>query len=136
MGSVIGVDQFAKSINDMMKNINTKLAYNLEPAIRQSAIKGRRTTARVARRTFRSDSSPVRGRYSLNFSYKMKKTGYGVSAEVGNKKYPGLVHLLEKGHKTVGGNDVKAYPHVIDGANDAFEELEKRVDAAVEKALK
>ncbi|MEE1210033.1 MAG: hypothetical protein U0K60_08340 [Parafannyhessea umbonata] len=36
---------------------------------------------------------------------------------------PGLVHLLEKGHATLGGRRTRAFPHVKPAADDTFEKV-------------
>lgn len=134
---VIPIDKFTASIDGIFDSVDKKLVAGLESSIRKSLNTGKRTVQRVAKSTFKDNTSGVRGRYAPNFTYKIVKHSDGsVSGEIGNKKYPGLVHLLEKGHKTNGGFDVPAYPHMADGAEDAFKKMEKLVDRVVESALK
>ena len=141
MSKTIGVDEFALSIEEIMKGVTVKLGTESGKAVKKSLQTGARKVRSKANTLFRKDTSPVQGRYHLTFSYKWKPDKYGgATGEVGNKKYPGLVHLLEKGHRTTGAfrggsGFVVGRPHMKPGADKAFAMFEKLMDEAVKKAL-
>jgi hypothetical protein len=58
---------------------------------------------------------------------------FGASAVIYNEKYPGLVHLLEKGHALRNGGRTAAKPHVAPVQEWMNEELRKRIKEAIKK---
>mgnify|MGYP007038283179 CR=1 FL=1 len=60
---------------------------------------------------------------------------------MGNERYPGLPHLLEKGHRTIGavygGGDgfVPGSEHMAPAYDVAVELFESEIDKAVDAAL-
>ena len=142
MGSSVAADEFAVEIGRIMDGVSKNLVMSTSKAVHDTARYGARRVRKIAKPKFRMDSSHVKGRYHKSFSFKTKRERYGTSAEIGSKAFPGLVHLLEKGHRTggafrVGGDGfVEGRPHVKPAAKDAFKKFEKQVSAAVDKALR
>ena len=55
--------------------------------------------------------------------------------EIGSASMPGLAHLLEKGHASVGGGFVSGREHIAPAADEAFDDFERRLGASVERAI-
>lgn len=75
------------------------------------------------------------GRYARSIHHHMLQGGNTPEGEIGSPSMPGLAHLLEKGHASIGGGAVPAYEHIAPAAEDAFLELERMMDDAVEEAI-
>lgn len=93
------------------------------------------TLARV-----KKDSPRDRGDYVKGWKVVRDKTRKTTS--VRNVDYPGLTHLLEKGHviknqyggwtrKSGGGSDTDPRPHIIPAQEWAAEEVERRIEEAI-----
>lgn len=131
MGSDISVsaDRFAAAIDDIVRGIDEGTAKRMPGCVREACQEAKKVT---------KANAPARtGSYRAGFSYRVKSANGGrdVSGEVGNKDLPGLVHLLEKGHATIGGGRVQGYPHVSDGADAGFKALEDAVSDAIDEVL-
>ncbi len=133
-----GIDEFASTLNSMLDEVVNGIDDGLEPAVRKACQKANRVTKKKAKGNF-SDASMKyqlkKGRYYTGFEYKVKRGKFHVTGEVGNKKYPGLVHLLEKGHATIGGGRVPGRKHLETGFEEGRKVLEEEVEKAVEAAL-
>lgn len=145
----VTADKFSIGIKDIMDTIDVSLRANLNECVRESCKMGARLARRGAKKLFKTNTSNVHGRYSKNFSYQIKSNRDSVIGEIGNRKYPGLVHLLEKGHRTINGarsasggigtinmGSVPAYPHLAPAADETFDHFNKVVKKALDKALK
>ena len=80
-----------------------------------------------------SGKSPKRSAYKSGWSKKVVTNRMGASATIYNGKYPGLVHLLEKGHALRNGGRSAAFPHVEPVQDWMSEELQKRIKEAIQK---
>jgi len=81
-------------------------------------------------------NSPRRfGGYARSWRYKLTNKGKFVTGEVGNSKYPGLVHLLEKGHAKTGGGRVRPYVHLAPAAKSGEEMLIRLSETVIEEAI-
>ena len=120
-------DRFAVKLNEMLADIADGIEGGLEPVVRDAC--------KVGRKEARANAPVMTGKYKRGFTYKVKGSGSKVTGEVGNRLKPGLVHLLEKGHATIGGGRVKAYPHVAPAADEAFSVLEDGIDELVGRVL-
>lgn len=76
------------------------------------------------------------GKYASSISHHMLQGGDTPEGEIGSPTVPGLVHLLEKGHASVGGGFVGGREHVAPASEEAFKEFEQEVDKGVEAALR
>ena len=135
---VIEPEQFAITLDEILKGIPIELLPGLQKAVRKSARKGRRSVKANARKAgFRlatsKGPSKTASTYIKGWSYRMKSNSDGAAAEIGNEEFPGLAHLLEKGHARVGGGRVQAYPHIKQAAQDAENVLVEEVLKAVDE---
>lgn len=80
-----------------------------------------------------SGKSSKRGAYKTGWSKKVIANRFGASAIIYNGKFPGLVHLLEKGHALRSGGRSRAIPHVAPVQDWMNEELRKRIEEAIKK---
>lgn len=80
-----------------------------------------------------SGKSPKRSAYKSGWRKKVETNRLGTSAVIYNEKYPGLVHLLEKGHALRNGGRTAANPHVAPVQEWMNEELRKRIKEAIQK---
>lgn len=124
----VGEDKFAMSLESLLHDVDT----NISECIVKPVGSAVRYGAKVARW-----AAPMRtGEYAGGFTSTTDRTGQKhCIGTVYNKKKPGLVHLLEKGHATIGGGRVRAYPHMIIAADEAFALLEKELDKAIDRGL-
>ena len=128
----VGADKFAASLENILSGVET----NISECIVKPVSTAVRYGAKVARW-----SAPMRtGEYCSGFTSKTDRTGKRhCIGTVYNKKKPGLVHLLEKGHNRVVNGVVvgraKAYPHMIIAADETFALLEKELDKAIDRGL-
>lgn len=75
------------------------------------------------------------GRYARSIHHHMLAGGDLPEGEIGSPSMPGLAHLLEKGHSMIGGGSVPAYEHIAPAADDAFEDVEREMERAVDDAI-
>lgn len=75
------------------------------------------------------------GKYASSINHHMLKGGENPEGEIGSPTVPGLVHLLEKGHASVGGGFVGARVHVAPAAEETFKKFENELGKRIEEAL-
>lgn len=75
------------------------------------------------------------GKYANSISHHMLQGGDNPEGEIGSPTVPGLVHLLEKGHASVGGGSVGPRVHVAPAAEETFKKFEMEMGKKVEEAL-
>ena len=80
-----------------------------------------------------SGKSPKRSEYKSGWQKKVITNRFGSGAIIYNGKYPGLVHLLEKGHALRNGGRARARVHVAPVQDWMNEELRKRIEEAIKK---
>lgn len=122
----IDADRFGATMQQILGDLAEQVNQGSGRAVRKAAKKGRDETE--------ANAPELTGGYKEGWTYKVKKTPEGWVAEVGNKKKPGLAHLLEKGHARVGGGRVDPSPkggHIGPAADKAFDELIEQVNAEV-----
>lgn len=126
-----GTDNFSRTMEELLDDLSDDVKAVSKKAVRKSAQKGRQSVRANARKVGpHAGGLKITGEYIKGWAYKVVETDKSYSAEIGNKRKPGLAHLLEKGHAKVGGGrDVPAYPHIADAADETFETF---VDAVKE----
>lgn len=76
------------------------------------------------------------GKYARSIRHHMMSPGGDhPEGEIGSASLPGLPHLLEKGHATVGGGFVAGRKHIEPAAEEAFKDFEKKIDKVVSDAI-
>lgn len=123
-------DGFTVAMSDILADVADGIEDGMENAVRETCKMARRKVRSYARQKFGGT-----GAYAKGFSYRVKGSGSSVSGEVGNRDLPGLVHLLEKGHATIGGGRVEGRPHVSTAAEESYGYLEQRMLDVVGRAL-
>lgn len=78
---------------------------------------------------------PWSDEYRKGFGSHVSK-GAETTSEIGNRNKPGLVHLLEKGHRTLKSRRTQAYPHMAPTFDDMLDYIDDRLGPAVDRALR
>lgn len=124
----VSPDGFSIAISGFMEELSQQCTDAVEPAVKAGCKEGVKLCRSNARAAFGGT-----GEYAKGFGYKIVKEYGRVRGEIGNQAKPGLVHLLECGHATIGGGFVPGRPHVAPAAEEAFrtfeDELDRRIDA-------
>ena len=131
---VVDADEFAIAIDRILNNLGSGTREHVSKAVEKATRAGRKVAKKKAPE--REDEHPMKGEYKRSLTYKVNVKGERFTGEVGSKRFPGLVHLLEKGHATIGGGTVPPYPHMIDGKEEADKVLAKEIGLAVDKAVR
>lgn len=127
--AIIQVDQFSKSMREIIDAIPEHLEKEIPKAVSKSVQSGRK---RVRENIAGFGGWGVRtGRYIQGWASRREQRGNSWVGYVYNKDVPGLAHLLEKGHAKVGGGRVSGREHIAPAAKDTFEEFEKQIEKAV-----
>lgn len=80
------------------------------------------------------EKSPVKtGEYAKSWTRHTIKSDDGIYIRIHQKKKPTLTHLLESGHKSRNGSQVKAIKHIEQTEIDANNELSNEIDRIIEK---
>jgi hypothetical protein len=121
------IDRFAATLESLIGDIPARATDGVEKAVRKQASE----TAKKLRGEFTENIGlhDWSEEYREGFTSRTDRKKLEVSAEIGNKAKPGLVHLLEEGHATLTGRRTRKYPHMepafID-MQEGFEEKAKR----------
>jgi hypothetical protein len=128
------IDRFAATVEQLVGDIPTQMTDGAEKATR--------LTARSTAKKLREESTEGIGvhewsdEYRKGFASRTDRKGLVVSAEVGNKAKPGLVHLLEDGHATLTGRRTRRFPHMEPAFIDMEEDFIRRVKKSVGEELR
>lgn len=128
----VDADRFGAVLKDLLEQVGANVEESYKPAVREAGV--------TARREWRSNWKSVRqgkgnGSYGPSISFTVKDKGKECHVEVGSRSLPGLPHLLEKGHATIGGGFVPGRMHIAPAADTAIEEFERAVSEAIDGAL-
>lgn len=130
----ISPDEFQITLRSIIEEPNEIICDKLEPAIRESLKLAKKICKEYA--PVNPNVKLSKGPYRSGFSMKVKRVSknkvYGV---VKNKKYPGLVHLLEKGHNTLAGHRVNGKTHVMFAKKLAAKDLEARAKQILKDSI-
>lgn len=125
----VEADRFALALDDILRDVQQNVDEVVPVAARNSAKKGAAAVRRNARASFGGT-----GKYAKSWGYKSGKKGQESYAEIGSTM-PGLPHLLEKGHATLGGGHVPGREHIANAAKDTFEDFENELSELIGGAL-
>lgn len=124
-----GVDEFAAALAGMIDKLDRESRRTLDVAIPKAARKARKEWVNAS-------AGWGTGRYSHSIHTHIEKGSVGdTKAEVGSKELPGLPHLLEKGHATIGGGFVDGRVHIANAAENAFKQAFEDVQKGIDKTL-
>lgn len=123
-------DRFAAALDSMLAEVADGVAGGLEPVVREAADLAVDEASSRASALFGGT-----GAYASGFRRKVTGARSRSSAEVGHATLPGLVHLLEKGHATIGGGRVEGREHVAPAADAAFRMLDEGIGELVGRVL-
>lgn len=112
MARAVGADAFSAALEDILGDVDDAAVTALNGAVADGA--------KVTREQWSAGAPVMTGEYAASIAYRVDRTGKRPKATVYSKK-PGLPHLLEKGHATIGGGRVPARPHVAPAAEAGFE---------------
>ena len=113
-GEVVELDDFATSLEGILGDLADYTAEVLEDAVRAGAKEAAKEWRGNAKAALHGDAY----RKTIRFSTKALK---GKPRATVYSTMPGLPHLLEKGHATIGGGRVRAYVHIRPAAEDGFD---------------
>lgn len=127
--TIIDLDEFSAALGEILDRAAEKVPKAARKAVREGLKKGEEE--------WRSNAPVNRGKYKDSIKNHMIRDGGDTpTGEIGSPKMPGLPHLLEKGHAKVGGGRVAGIPHIAPAAEVAFDETEKRLIEALERAFR
>lgn len=76
------------------------------------------------------------GKYARSIRHHMLSSdGETIDGEIGSASMPGLAHLLEKGHASIGGGFVAGKEHIAPAADEAFSKFENDLLEAIQEAI-
>ena len=123
----VDADRFGYGFSQLIEDIGPGIEGALEPAVREGC--------KISRKVAKSTAPKKTGKYAASLSYTVKGKGAKATGEVGSKKLPGLVHLLEKGHATIGGGRVAGHPHMAPGYDAGAPVFEEKLMEGVDRVL-
>lgn len=123
----VEMDAFGSTLKDLLGRVDDAVLDTIAPSVEEGA--------KVVRDEWSENAPTLTGRYAKSISYKVTGEGNDTRAEIGSKKYPGLPHLLEKGHAKVGGGRVAARPHIADAAEAGFDATMEAFERNVQERL-
>lgn len=121
-------EQFAMAASALYREWNRRLSDQMPKVVRAACREARDEARREVAGQLKPMLTP---RYAEGLTYHVDKHSDLVTGRVGNQLYPGLVHLLEKGHARVGGGRVEARPHMRGGYEAGAKVLVERAEQAV-----
>ena len=121
MAEVVGVDAFARAIEEIFNDVDKVSVKALEKGVKQGASTSAKEWRANAAASFKGD------KYRKSVRYAVDRTGSKPKATV-YSTMPGLPHLLEKGHATIGGGNVPGRKHIDPAAQKGFETAMKAVE--------
>lgn len=113
-GSEVTPDAFAAAMDDILAHVQD----TSEEALNDGVKKGIRKTAREWKANA-AKAFDGTGKYAGSIHSHVDSAGESPEAHA-YSDMPGLPHLLEKGHATIGGNFVPGRPHIAPAAEEGF----------------
>lgn len=123
-------DRFAIGLQDVLDEFGSDVETLMPKCVKAAARVGSKAASQFAPRS--GWTSRFGGGYANAFSYRVEssKGGRVVTGVVRNRIYQ-LVHLLEKGHRKIGGGMVAPRVHMSIAKGKAEEELVKRLKTEI-----
>ena len=123
----VEADAFGAALEELLSRCGEVVDEAIRPAVQKAG--------KTAKKEWQANAPKKTGRYAASISYTVKGQSHDTHMEAGSKTLPGLPHLLEKGHATIGGGYVPGKEHIAPAAKVAIEEFEGNVDKAIDRAL-
>ncbi len=129
--STTNCDKFSASLEELLQGIDVKTKKALNKSVRAGVKCGKKEVeANInANKLIRT------GRYASSWHYRVDKTGSKPEGRV-YSDMPGLPHLLEKGHASIGGGFVPGVDHIASAAEKAFKRTEETLRKSLDNGLK
>lgn len=124
----VSVDDFALALDGILGDVGSAVNEAVPVAAEKSGKDGAKRVRKNAAATFGGK------RYKRSWGCKSGRSGQLSYAEIGSTM-PGLPHLLEKGHATLGGGRVPGRPHIAPAAEETFEQFERELSEEIERVL-
>lgn len=120
-------DRFAKDMGEILGQFGQQVERKIPDAAERAARHGvERMPSHIAWAGIGGT-----GRYARSWGYRQGRKGQESFVEMGSSM-PGLPHLLEKGHATIGGGRVAGRMHVAHDAEEVFENFERDLREGLE----
>jgi len=126
----VEADQFGAALEELLSKCGVVVDEAIRPAVQKAGKTAKREWSANARSSFKGT-----GKYADSISYTVKGKSHDTHMEAGSKSLPGLPHLLEKGHATIGGGYVPGREHIAPAAEKACDQFEQDLSEAVDRAL-
>lgn len=125
--------ELASILNDIEDDVDGAVLGGIRKGLKSGRAKWREGAGQFDGEYWKHGEKFQAGRYKRSITYHMLTQGKKPSGEIGSKKMPGLAHLLEKGHATIGGGRTRAFPHVAPASEVAFKDTLEEIDARLAK---
>lgn len=129
MSDSVSPDQFASALGDILDEVGNVA----EEALNDGVKKGIRRSAKEWR-TNAKGAFKGTGRYAASIRSRVDSTGDQPEAHA-YSTMPGLPHLLEKGHATIGGGFVSGRAHIAPASQVGFEEAIRTIEKDLDEGL-
>lgn len=136
MNSEVKPEAFADTLTIAFSNILNAVSDNMYDAIDDATKQARKVARQNAPRSSRPAGTHGQGKYYKTIIRTVDRRGKKeVVGQVGSRKYPGLPHLLEKGHARVGGGRVAGHPHFKPAEQAGRAVMKQKAIQAVKEAI-
>jgi len=125
MAKTVSIDQLDNEITRLMAEYTEDITIGVEQATNKTAKQILNEVKANARHWGWSD------KYVNGFTKSDQSTPGSRKYVVWNRKYPGLVHLLEDGHALWQGGRARAYPHIYPAVRENIPTYEKLVEKII-----